>query len=282
MAKNKIAYPILIARLIGVYASLWLLVLIYQTIINVWHTPGFQATNFCGKITLITTTAPPLILAILILLSWRQRTNSKAWPVLFGALVIFAGLYLYSILRAASNGGYHFAVFALIVIIAQIIGILKIRQLMVIQDKQNGSSLYNKSTLQRPLVSLFFVSLILGAAIDLQHYVWINDPWSAEVGIMGFSISVPIAALTLILLAIIMNPSEKLSCICLCFFSIPVSVAAMYFTYRTAMQRYYLGSETGMAIVIGVIPAMIIGLSFALLIYFTCKTSLKGEHAKAQ
>ena len=105
-------------------------------------------------------------------------------------------------------------------------------------------------------------------------------PWSKQVVIMGFTVSVPIVILALILFAIMIKPSGKRGCIFLCLFSLPVSVVAMSETYGSAIHRYNLGTETGMAIVFGVIPAMVIGLIFALLIYFAYKTNLKIKNAK--
>ncbi len=77
MTNNKIAYPISIFRIIGICAALWLLTAIYLGLYNVRHTLEFQNRTVAGKIPVITAIGPPFILAILILLPWKQIKTAK-------------------------------------------------------------------------------------------------------------------------------------------------------------------------------------------------------------
>ena len=135
----------------------------------------------------------------------------------------------------------------------------KVQILRIMQPKNNE---YQKSRL-KILFAIVIISLFVGGGLDYFHY---SGTHSRQ--IMGFTISVPAAVTVIGLIAMIMKPSGKLPCVCLCAFSIPISLMTMFCTYSLAMKRYALGSDFGMIRVIGILPALIIGLIFALIIFF--------------
>lgn len=256
--------------------SLWLLARVALFVNRIWFSTMFQSSDFARKLTLLNSTAPTVILAILILLPWRRLSKSPYWTALLLMLVIAAGKYFYATFKTILHDNF-FIVLIDIIIIIQVVTILKIRQASNIQDNQRGGRLYEKSVLWHKLGAIVVLAIIIGAGLDLQHLTWLHSDGTKKLEIIWFTLSVPLVVIAMILFSLLIKPRNMTGCIWLCLFSIPVSIVAMFYTYRAAIERYHLLSDTGMAVFFGIVPAMIIGFFFALWIYITCKANFAIE-----